>query len=149
MRHPPHRREPGLPRQRPAQATPIQPRPQEVTLTHRSPHPSPDVQEARHRHAEASVLARSHPLVRALLGSASGRIVAQALDMIPALCDEIDLLNAAMAIIRRRYHNLVAAARATLAAATDGEPDPLYYLRDELAATGHLPGTGIDGRDRP
>jgi len=69
--------------------------------------------------------------------------------MIPALCDEIDLLNAAMAIIRRRYHNLVAAARATLAAATDGEPDPLYYLRDELAATGHLPGTGIDGRDRP
>jgi len=67
------------------------------------------------------------------------------------LCDEIDLLNAAAAIIRRRYHNLVAAACATLAAVTDGEPDPLYYLRDELTATGHLPATGTDtdGRERP
>jgi hypothetical protein len=54
-----------------------------------------------------------------------------------------------MAIIRRRYHNLVAAARATLAAVADGEPDPLYYLRDELAATGHLPEAGTDGRERP
>jgi hypothetical protein len=54
-------------------------------------------------------------------------------------------------IIRRRYHNLVAAARATLGAATEGEPDPLYYLRDELTATGHLPetGTDTDGRERP
>jgi hypothetical protein len=67
------------------------------------------------------------------------------------LCDEIDLLNAAAAIIRRRYHNLVAAARATLSAATESEPDPLYYLRDELIATGHLPepGTDTDGRERP
>lgn len=36
-------------------------------------------------------------------------------------------------------HNLVAAARATLAAQRDGEPDPLYYLRDELHAQGQLP----------
>jgi hypothetical protein len=27
-----------------------------------------------------------------------------------------------------RYANLLAAARATLSAARDGEPDPLYYL---------------------
>jgi len=52
-------------------------------------------------------------------------------------------------IVRRRYHDLVAAARATLAAATDGEPDPLYYLRDELTATDHLPDTGTDGGERP
>ena len=38
----------------------------------------------------------------------------------------------------RRYQDLVAAARATLAAADDGEPDPLYYLRDELQAQGQL-----------
>jgi hypothetical protein len=38
-----------------------------------------------------------------------------------------------------------------LAAVTDGESDPLYYLRDELTATGHLPETGTDtgGRERP
>jgi hypothetical protein len=65
------------------------------------------------------------------------------------LCDEIDYLNAVTAIIRRRYHDLVAAARATLAAAADGEADPLYYLRDELTATGHLRDADNDGRERP
>jgi hypothetical protein len=43
-------------------------------------------------------------------------------------------------------HNLVAAARATLAAQRDGETDPLYYLRDELHAQGHLPDE--DDQDR-
>ena len=38
-----------------------------------------------------------------------------------------------------RYANLLAAARATLSAERDGESDPLWYLRDELRATGHLP----------
>ncbi len=37
-----------------------------------------------------------------------------------------------------RYQDLVAAARATLAAADDGEPDPLYYIRDELQAQSQL-----------
>jgi hypothetical protein len=73
----------------------------------------------------------------------------QALAAIPALCDEIDHLNAVMAIIRRRYHDLVAAARATLAAAADSESDPLYYLRDELTATGHLRDADGGGRERP
>lgn len=54
-----------------------------------------------------------------------------------------------MAIIRRHYHDLVAAAKATLAAAADGEPDHLYYLRDELTATGHLRDADSDGRDWP
>jgi hypothetical protein len=39
----------------------------------------------------------------------------------------------------RCYQNLVAAARASLAAGEDGEPDPLYYIRDELRAQGQLP----------
>jgi hypothetical protein len=38
-----------------------------------------------------------------------------------------------------RYANLLAAARATLSAEQDGEADPMWYLRDELRATGHLP----------
>lgn len=121
----------------------------EVPLTNPRVHRPADTQEARHRHAEASALARSHPIVRALLRSAPGQIFAQALAAIPALCGEIDHLNTVMAIIRRRYHDLIAAGRATLAAAADGEPDPLYYLRDELTATGHLRDTGDDGRERP
>ncbi len=42
----------------------------------------------------------------------------------------------------RCYQNLVAAARASLAAHEDGEPDPLYYVRDELRAQGQLPNGG-------
>jgi hypothetical protein len=38
----------------------------------------------------------------------------------------------------RCYQDLVAAAQASLAAARDGEPDPLWYIRDELRAQGHL-----------
>jgi hypothetical protein len=83
------------------------------------------------------------------LRTASGRTLAGALATIPLLCDEIDHLNAVMAIIRRRYQDLIAAARASLAAAADGEPDPLYYLRDELTATGHLRDADSDRRDRP
>jgi hypothetical protein len=70
--------------------------------------------------------------------------------MIPPLCDEIDRLRDLLAATRRHDQNLVAAARATLTAAADGEPDPLYYLRDELAAFGQLPDGGDDtsGRQR-
>ncbi|GAA0264764.1 hypothetical protein [Cryptosporangium japonicum] len=46
---------------------------------------------------------------------------------------------AALTLLRTRYANLIAAARATLAANADGEADPLYYLRDELAAHPTLP----------
>ena len=38
-----------------------------------------------------------------------------------------------------RYANLLAAARATVAADHDGEANPLAYLRDELDAHGQLP----------
>jgi hypothetical protein len=39
-----------------------------------------------------------------------------------------------LAALRMRYANLLAAARATLSAARDDEPDALDYLADELAA---------------
>lgn len=57
---------------------------------------------------------------------------------IPALVAEVDRLWALLTRTRLRYANLAAAARATLAAYRDGEPDPLGYLRDEL----HHPGPG-------
>jgi hypothetical protein len=38
--------------------------------------------------------------------------------------------------LRMLYANLLAAARAALAAEDEGEADPLYYLRDELDSWG-------------
>ncbi|MFC5186043.1 hypothetical protein [Actinomadura harenae] len=48
---------------------------------------------------------------------------------------EINRLNAANRLLRDDCANLLAAARATLGAADEGtDPDPLYYVRDEVNA---------------
>lgn len=62
----------------------------------------------------------------------------------PILSAEIIRLHAELAGTRLDRANLLAAARAVLSAHLDGEPDPLSYLRDELATRDQLPtGPGI------
>ena len=51
-----------------------------------------------------------------------------------ALCALVTRLSAERDRARLDRANLRAAMRATLAAHADGEPDPLWYLRDELNA---------------
>ena len=60
--------------------------------------------------------------------------VDRALADVPALGAVIARLTAELAATRMDRANLLAAMRATIAAHADGEPDPLYYLRDELDA---------------
>lgn len=62
-----------------------------------------------------------------------------ALSDVPILSAEIGQLRTELDETRLDRANLLAAARATLAAYFDGEHDPLSYLRDELAARGQLP----------
>lgn len=57
-----------------------------------------------------------------------------ALADVPVLLAEVDRLSRLLARTRTDVANLLAAARATLAADRDGEADPLFYLRDEVAA---------------
>jgi hypothetical protein len=57
---------------------------------------------------------------------------------VPVLIAEIDRLRSLLALARAQYADLLAAARATIAAQRDGEADPLIYLRDELNAHGQL-----------
>ena len=57
-----------------------------------------------------------------------------ALADVPILLAEIDRLSQLLARTRTDVANLLAAARATLAADRDGEADPLFYLRDEVTA---------------
>ena len=58
------------------------------------------------------------------------------LPTLPLLAAEITELRAELAGVRLDRANLAAAALATIAAHQDGEPDPLSYLRDELARPG-------------
>lgn len=57
----------------------------------------------------------------------------------PILCTEVVRLLAELAGLHRDHADLLAAARATVAADGDAETDPLFYLRDELSARGQLP----------
>jgi hypothetical protein len=61
---------------------------------------------------------------------------------IQALRAEIIRLTAELAAARLESANRLAAMRAALGAATDGEPDPLEYLRDELPEYKIVPRSG-------
>jgi len=89
-----------------------------------------DAASTRYR---AALTAPTDGLLAALAGCAAD---------VPALVSEVDRLFALLLQARRRYADLAAAARATLAAAADGEPDPLAYLRDELADPAPWTGAG-------
>ncbi len=102
-----------------------------IITTEPNDYPDADLQEVAHQHDQAA--------------SAMGKLAA-ALDTIPRLCAEIGRLRARLARTLTDLHNLIAAARATLGAHADGEPDALYYLRDELDAQGQLP---PQHRERP
>jgi hypothetical protein len=66
---------------------------------------------------------------------------------IPVLLAEIRRARSLVTVGRARYADLLAAARATLAAHRDGEADPLYYLHDELNARGQLPPRHLHAAD--
>jgi hypothetical protein len=102
-----------------------------ITTTEPTEYPDADLQEAvsRHNHAASAM-----------------RKLTEALDTIPRLCAEIGRLRGRLASVLTDLRNLVAAGLATLSAHADGEPDALYYLRDELHAQGQLP---PEHRERP
>jgi len=50
------------------------------------------------------------------------------------LATEVTRLRAELMAVRLWHANALAAMRATIGAQQDGEPDPLYYIRDELSA---------------
>lgn len=67
------------------------------------------------------------------------QLIDSALADTPALTAEITHLRTQLTGTRLDRANLLAAARATIAAVRDQETDPLSYLRDELQARGQLP----------
>ena len=55
------------------------------------------------------------------------------------LVAEVARLSAGLAVARLDHANAIAAMRAAIGAERDGEPDPLYFLRDELEASQNIP----------
>ena len=72
--------------------------------------------------------------------SAAWDHIRAALSNVRDLATEVTRLSAELAITRLWYANALAAMRATIGAQRDGEPDPLYYIRDELNAPQNLSG---------
>jgi hypothetical protein len=70
--------------------------------------------------------------------------VDRALADVPVMGAAIARLAAELADTRMDRANLLATMRAAIGAHADGEPDPLYYLRDELN-TRQMPAQGHRG----
>jgi hypothetical protein len=62
------------------------------------------------------------------------------------LATEVTRLSGELAAARLWHANALAAMRATIGAQRDGEPDPLYYIRDELGTSQNLAEAREGGR---
>ncbi len=72
--------------------------------------------------------------LKTALNSRTGLDIWTAVADLPLVLTEVERLRRLLAWTRIEHANLLAAAQATLAAQADGEEDPLYYVRDEVAA---------------
>ena len=104
-----------------------------MTTTPHAPRPVLD-QEAVWTHLRTAVDSRTRLAIWTALGD------------VPILLAEVERLGLLLTWTRTEFANLLAAAQATLAADHDGETDPLYYLRDEIAAHQAASSTMRDGR---
>lgn len=111
-------------------------------MTNRLPYPDPALQEVLDRNRTAQEVIDTFARSTATLTDL-WQHVTTALQDKPVLVAEIMRLRAEISRTRLGRSNLIAAMRAALHAEMDGEPDPLSYLRDELAdqATPHIHGS--------
>jgi hypothetical protein len=95
------------------------------------PHITINLQEASDRNSNARHIVTGCAAALPTLSS-MWQYLEDALNDVIALSAEITRLSAEVENTRLDRADLVAAMRATLAAHADGEPDPLWYLRDQL-----------------
>jgi len=117
-----------------------------ILTTQPDDYPNIDLQEVASTYDQAITAARHSRLAEIWLRTPAEHKTASALALIPVLASQLKRIREHLARTLTDLGNLTAAARATLGAQRDGEPDPLYYLRDELQAQGQLP---ADDQERP
>jgi hypothetical protein len=116
-----------------------------ITTTESVHHPVVDLQEAASRNQHARQVIAGFSTSLPTLADIWQQLETALADT-PALSTEISELRTELRDTRLDRANLLAAARATIAAHHDGEPDPLSYLRDELRARGQCPRRGGGGQ---
>jgi ABC-type transporter Mla subunit MlaD len=109
-----------------------------VITTTEHTHPDVDLQEAATRNHAARRIIAGFTAALPTLAEIWQQLEAALVDT-PELSAKITRLRTELRDTRLDRANLLAAARAVITAYRDGEPDPLSYLRDELAARGQLP----------
>jgi hypothetical protein len=99
-----------------------------------SPYPAISIPEVMTRNSAARDIVAGFATATPAL-SAMWQQIDTALADVHGLAAEVARLSAELRAARLDRANLLAAIRATLAAHSDGEADPLSYLRDELHAS--------------
>ena len=116
-------------------------------MPNNAPYSAIDVSEVMSRNQVARDIVSGFASATPTLAAAWDHIRAALADA-RDLATEVTRLSAELAATRLWHANALAAMRATIAAQRDGEPDPVYYIRDELNATQNLSGTrGGSGDD--
>ncbi len=108
-------------------------------MPHNAPYSAIDMSEVMSRNQIARDIVSGFASATPTLSAAWDQIRAALAD-VRDLATEVTRLSAELAVARLWYANALAAMRATIGAQRDGEPDPLYYLRDELNAPQNLSG---------
>jgi hypothetical protein len=91
----------------------------------------PEERLARLRHEAA--------LAAGLVGPRTADVMVRAGEWLPDAVAEAEEARSLLDLLRVEYARLAAAARASVAAASAGQADPLVYVRAELARHGGLP----------
>lgn len=103
-----------------------------------SPYTHIDLQEVASRNKAAQHIVAGFSTAMPTLADI-WRYLKDALSDTLILSDEVTRLVTELRDSRLDHANLIAAKRAALGASLEGEPNPMFYLCDELTATGYAP----------
>ena len=118
----------------------------DALVTGAVPYSAVNIPEAMARNAAARDIVAGFASATPTLAVAWWHVGAALADC-AALAADVARLGVQLRAARLDRANLLAAMRATLAADSDGEADPLWYLRDALNAARSAPQTSPGGRD--
>jgi hypothetical protein len=115
-------------------------------MTNNIPYSTVNIPEVMNRNRAAQDIVSGFATATPILSPAWEHINAALADT-RDLATEVARLAAELAAARLAHAYALAAMRATIGAHRDGEPDPLWYIRDELSTSQNAPQAPPGGND--